>query len=237
MGKLGILLLGILLALPAWAEDNLESLLNRVSLQLHTEQWLTTKTALVDVGINAAVTDQGIEKIQANAMQKLNQLSDKGEWHILYLNRQLDKSGLESIQIGAQARLPQDELSNLRNKAKTLSRPGETFTVDNVQFTPSEDEVKQANIAMRNNLYLQAKAEIDTLNKLYPDQKFYLHQIMFNTQLPMAPMPMMNNAMSMERPSLKAIPMPLPIGNKAELQAMVVIASTPDVLTQKAVMK
>src|SRR5262245_12903757 len=123
------------LSFPAWSDIQLGDIQNKITLQLQAEQWVTTKTALVNVGVNAAVTDQGIDKVQTDVMQKLNQLSDKGEWHILTFNRQLDSSGLESIQITAQARLPQSELANLRNKAKSISKPGETFTIDNIQFT------------------------------------------------------------------------------------------------------
>lgn len=232
MKKLLGLTIGLLFCLPAWAKVDLEPLLNKVTLQLQTEQWVTTKSALVDVSVNAAVTDQGIEKIQANVLQKLNQLSNKGEWHVLSFNRQLDKTGLESVQIMAQARLPQDDLGNLRSQAKSISKPGETYTVDNVQFTPSEEEVRQANIAMRNALYMQAKAEIDTLNKIYTDQKYYLHDINFVSQSPIMPMPMPMNAMAMEKGMTRAAASPLAIGNKAQLYAMVVVASTPANLPQ-----
>lgn len=225
-----LLLIGLFFSLPSWAQLELEPLLNKVSLQLQAEQWVTTKSALVDVSINAAVTDQGIEKIQEKVMQQLAQLSSKGEWHLLSFNRQLDKSGLESIQIMAQARLPQPELNNLRTQAKAISKPGETYSIENIQFIPSQDEIQQANTQLRNNLYQQAKAEIDALNKLYPEQKFYLHVINFNSISPImaqAPMPMMSGAM------VRANAPSLAVGNKANLQAMVVIAAMPDVLNQK----
>lgn len=234
MKKIYLLILSVLFSLPAWADINLEPLLNKVTLQLHTEQWVTTKTALVSVGVNAAVTDQGIEKIQADVMQKLSQLSAKDEWHIVSFNRQQDKSGLESIQITAQARMQQSELASMRDKAKAISIPGETFTIDDVQFTPSDDEQRQANITLRNNLYQQAKTEMDVLNKLYPDQKYYLHQIDFIPSPPVEPMPMAANAMFTTKIAALRIPaVPLSVGNKIQLQAMVVLASMPDVVAQK----
>jgi hypothetical protein len=224
--------MALVVAAPAWADNDLEPLLNKVSLQLQSEQWVTTKTALVSVSVNAAVSDQGIDQVQTDVIQKLNQLSNKGEWHIVSLNRQLDSSGLESIQIAAQARLPQSELANLRNKAKSVSKPGETFNIDNIQFSPSDDEIKQANNSLRNTIYQQAKAEVDALNKVYPDQKYYLHQIDFNMMPPpMEPMPMAQNAMVMAK-SARA-PLAMAIGNKVQLQASVVLASMPDQLAQK----
>ncbi|HEX4044494.1 MAG TPA: hypothetical protein VHZ76_02365 [Gammaproteobacteria bacterium] len=230
-----VMCLAIFAAMPAWAEINLEPLLNKVTVQLNTEQWVTTKTAIVIVGVNAAVAGQGIEQIQNDVMQKLNQLSNKGEWHILSFDRQQDKTGLENIQIAAQARLPQSELSSLRDQAKALSKPGVTFTLDNVQFIPSEDEVRQAQTALRTNLYQQAKTEIDNLNKMYPDQKYYLHQIDFVAPL-MATTEMTGYSMVKLNGVAGAVAprpaVPLVIGNKVALQAVVVLASMPDQVTQ-----
>lgn len=230
MKKLGwIVALGMISVSTAWADVNLEPLLNTVTLQLHAEQWVTTQTALVNVGVNAAVSSQGIEKIQSDVMQKLNQLADKVEWHLVAFDRQLDKSGLESVQITAQARVPQTELANLRDRAKRISKPGETFTIDSIQFTPSEAEVRLANNNLRNNLYQQAKVEIDALNKVYPDQKYYLHQMDFLSQV--APMPVqtaMYKSMSANNGAA-----PLSVGNKVEAQATVVLAAMPDVVAQK----
>jgi hypothetical protein len=229
MKKLLLSCFFILFSLPVFAEANLEPLLDKVSLQLQAEQWVTTKTALVNVSVNAAVTDQGIEKIQVEAMQKLNQLSDKSEWHIVSFDRQEDRSGLESIQIVAQARLPQSDLANLRNKAKDISKPGVTFTIDSVQFVPSETEIREANQNLRNNLYQQARAEIEALNKVYTDQKYYLHQIDFLAAVP-SPMPVPQNMMAMK---VASQPSPLTVGNKIQMQATVVLASMPSLVAQK----
>jgi hypothetical protein len=229
--KLYLILTIFLFSLPAWANLNLAPLLNKVTLQLQAEQWVTTKTALVIVNINAAVADQDIGSLQNEVMNKLKQLSSQGEWHIVSINRQLDQSGLESIRITAQARLPQSELSNLRNNAKTISKPGVTFTIDNVLFTPSEEEIEQANKALRDNLYSQAKAEIDALNKMYPDQKYYLYSIDFRINPPVTTMAESTMAIGAMAPAPTArVSPPLAVGNKVELQAIVVIASMPEIM-------
>jgi hypothetical protein len=125
--------------------------------------------------------------------------------------------------------LPQTDLTGLRDKAKGISQPGETFTIANVQFVPSDEELKQANIALRNNLYAQAKAEIDALNKMFPDQKYYLYSIEFMTQ-PIAPMPM-TMAMQKNRMASPAAA-PLSVGDKTVVNATVVIASMPNEVVQ-----
>jgi hypothetical protein len=229
MKKLLLLVTGMLLFTSAWAETDLSTLLNKVTFPLKVQQWVTTKTAEVYVGVNASVTDAGIEKIQNQVLAQLQQLSNQGEWHIISYTRQQDKSGLESIQISAMARLPQPELVNLRGKAKSMSRPGNTYTIDDVRFTPSDDEITQANVMMRGMIYQQAKSEIDALNKMYPEQKYYLYHIDFNAQ-PIV-MPMMEMATARNQIAYAAAP--LKVGNKMELYANVTVASMPDMLTKK----
>lgn len=227
MKKLSLLLICLIFSSYSSADINIDPLLNKVSLQLQAEQWITTQTALVNVNVSAAVTDQLIVNLQNNIMAKLKSLV-AGDWHIVSFNRQQDQSGLESIQIMAQARLPQANLGNLRDKAKAMSKPGETYTIQDVQFTPSDDELRQANIALRNVIYQQAKAELDNLNKTYTDQKFYLHEINFMDidNPPMAPNMMMmkatyGGAVGAARPQ----PMPISVGNKVTLHASVVLSA------------
>lgn len=212
---------------PVLADISYEPLLNTVSLQLSAEQWVTTKTALVSIGVNASLTGSALEKTQSQVLSKLSQISNKGEWHIISFTRSLDQSGLERVQISAQARLPSSDLSGLRDKAKAISVPGETYTLDNVEFTPSEDELREANTSLRSNIYNQAKDEIANLNKVYSDQKFYLHNINFGG---IVPMPMAENTMYMR--GMAAAPAAsaknIAVGNKLNMSASIVIASAPN---------
>lgn len=230
MRKIALIILSFLFSLPAFADIDISPLLNKVTLQLQSQQWVTTQSALVYASVNAAITDQDLGSVQANVVNKLKELSDKGEWHVVSFTRQLDQSGLERVQITAQARLPQSELSGLRDKAKKISKPGETYSIDNVLFKPSDEEIQQANNTLRADIYSQAKNEIDTLNKMYPNQKYYLYSIDFVSS-PVSPMPMASNEMMLAKSA--GIASPMAVGNKAELQATVVIASLPDVALQK----
>ncbi len=228
-------LFSILISTAANADTDYSSLLNKITLQLKAEQWVTTKTALVTASVNAAVTDQGIEKMQAKVVQKLARIADKSEWHITDYTRSQDKTGLERIQMTAQARLPQDSLANIRTNAKSISTPGETYDIEDVQFTPSEDEMRLVNLNLRNNLYLQAKSEIDALNKVYPDQKFYIHQIDFISPIIPEPVPM-NYMAKAAKPTMAMAQVqsvsPLTIDNKLTVQATVIVASMTSPNTQ-----
>lgn len=217
-----LLLISLFISLNAWADNAFEPLLNTVTLELNAEQWVTTQTALVSIGVNATVTGGGLEKIQSTVLSKLNQIS-KGEWHIIYFNRSLSQSGLEQVQISAQARLLSSDLSGLRDKAKAMTKPGETYTLDNVEFIPSESELRAANNNLRNAIYQQAKNEIDVLNKVNPEQHYYLHNVDFVGRVaPQPPQPMMYAAKSANGGASN-----IAVGNKLIVTATVVLASAP----------
>lgn len=235
MRIIAAVILSLLVTFPVWAMGDLpgiqDALLNRFTLRLSAEQYVTTKSALVTVTVNAGVNDSGLEKIQDEVLKKLNSLSSTGDWHIISFDRSQDQSGLEKVVISAQVRLPAASLVGLRDKTKSMSKPGETYTVDNIEFTPSEDEIRAANVLLRNAIYQQAKEEVDRLNKLYPDQKYYIHTVDFISAgtIPQ-PMPMMpNNYMqaTVARAAVGSAPN-LAVGNKVEISAIVVLASMPD---------
>lgn len=225
-----------LLMLPAFAWDSSlrDSFMNKVSMRFTAEQYVATKTALVTIAINAGVNDTGLEKIQDNILKNLNKLI-AGDWHITSFNRSQDQSGLEKVMITAQARLAAADITNLRQRAKSISKPGETYSVENVEFTPSEDELRAANIILRSNIYQQAKEEVDRLNKMYPDQKFYIHNIDFLGMI--TPMPMAVGAQYMQANAMRVADHGeaaassdnnLSVGNKVTLSAIVVLAAMPD---------
>lgn len=208
--------------IPLHAAVDLAPLLNKVSFELQAEKWVTTGTAQVNVLIDAAITDQDIGKIQASVLTKLKELSPQGEWHIVSFDRQQAQSGLENITIVAQNRLPPNALSGLRDKAKEISKAGETYRISDVQFVPSDQEMREAMTELRNKIYMQAQSEIANLNRLYPDQNFYLYQIYFNSSN--APVPMAANLMAAKANTMAQ---PLTVGNKMILNASVIIAAMP----------
>lgn len=221
--KWWILLLSLFCVFPVWADTPLEPLLNTVTVTLTAEEWVTSKTALVSIGINASVNDRDLGNMQNHLLETLKQLSNNADWHIVSFNRSLDQSGLEKIQAVGQARLPSNALGSLRDKTKSISKPGETFTLDNVQFIPSEIELRDATNTLRNNIYQQAKAEIDQLDKLYPDQKYYLHQIDFLNE--MTPV---QNTLFIKTGMSTMANANLAVGNKLKMVATVVLASAPN---------
>lgn len=232
MKKLTLMICSLMIMSPVMADNDLSNLLNKVSFQLTANKWVTSQTAKVNVGVDAGLTDAGIAGLQNQVLAKLKQIA-AGDWHITSFTRTQDKSGLESVHVNAEARLPQSALVNLRGTAKSISKPGETYTIADVEFIPSDEELTQANSALRAMIYTQAKAELDALNKEYPEQKFYIYQIDFNAMPPVMPMAKSMYMQTAGAAMNVTTVQPLNVGNKQTVVANVVLASMPDGLVKK----
>lgn len=149
-----------------------------IRYHVSAEQWVTTNSANVMVSINATLDKQGLEKARQQILLNLQQIA-KGEWHITRFDRSQDSSGLERLSVDAEARLPQTALSDLRDTAKKVSKPGATYTISQIDFTPSLAEVEQTREKLRNQLYDQAKGELARVNGVYPEQHFKLRSLNF----------------------------------------------------------
>jgi len=150
--------------------------LNKVTYELTAEDWAKTNTATVSVGVDAVFDENKLEQVRTDILQKLNQLTPGAQWHITTFSRNQDQSGLERLQVQAQARVNNTALGDLRQQAKSLSKPGQTFTILNIDYSPSLAEIEATRLELHKQIYNQAKAELAQLNQLYPNQKYYLHR-------------------------------------------------------------
>jgi hypothetical protein len=154
--------------------------IHTINFQLQAEQWAKTTTARVIVSFNGTTNTEGLTELHTQVLENLNKISSKSEWHITQFNRQPDKSGLEKVYVQAESRLPESELAALRETAKNISKPGATFEIDDIQFSPSTADIQQTKMDLRKKLYETAKTELTQVNQTYPDYHYQLHQITFN---------------------------------------------------------
>jgi hypothetical protein len=100
-----------------------------------------------------------------------------------------------------------------------------------VEFVPSQEEIRDANTDLRGVIYQQAKDEVDRLNKAYPGQTYYVHEINFMNNMMMQPRAMHMMAMGVNGGAdAKAT---VAVGDKQMIAAQVVLASAP----QESVLK
>ncbi len=223
MTKWRIFLIFSLLFLPPLVfADVIEPLLNKISLQLSAEKWATTATARVVVNLDAALDKFALANINDEMLKKLQAFASN-EWHITSITRNADKSGLEQVHIEAEARIPANSLGALRDKAKALSKPGETYTIANIDFTPTLAEMELATADARNQIYNNAKQEVAKLNELYPEQHFFLYSIDFSpVPTPIVPLPLNRTLIAMSSVDSAA---KMAINSKVTLTANAVVAA------------
>lgn len=152
--------------------------LDNVSFTLTAQEWAKTTTAKVTVGIHAALNKIALAKMRTQIMDNLNKIA-KGNWHITSFERSQDSSGLEKLYVEAEARINEADLTNVNNLAKDISESGINYKIINVDFTPSLDDIEKVKKSLREKIYNEARAEIATLNNVYPEQKYTLHNVRF----------------------------------------------------------
>jgi len=212
--------------MPAWAGQDQEAKvkLDHVKFQLSAKDWVTTTTAKVSVSVNATLNETSLVEARNKIMTNLSKIAE-GQWHITTFNRSQDSSGLQKLYVNAQARVPEQSLTKINVLAKSVSQPGATYRIQDIDFTPQLAEVEKVKVKVRALIYQQAQAEIDRLNKQYPDQKYSLHDMIFlgpniNRMLPQARAKRMNT-MVMAAESAPSIA----VSNQVKLTALVDVAS------------
>jgi hypothetical protein len=202
-----------------------QRVLNKISYQSTVEKWATTSTAKVTVSMDAMLDKVGLSNINSYVVTNLNKIATDAGWHVTQFNRSQDKSGLETLHVEAEARLPQAALAGLRDKAKSISKSGETYTVGEIDFMPNLQEMENTHAAARAEVYAQIKEEIARLNALYPDQHYFLHQVDFIAQ-PVAMMAKMQTmAMRSDMATPEAAPPAIPVNAKVVETAQAIIAA------------
>lgn len=170
-------------AMPANSGHKKPMPLSEVEFNLVAEKWVKTHTAKVTTNLNAVVKSNELANIHNQILSLLNQLADKGDWHITTFNRSQDRSGMERIYVVAEARLDESMLADLNRRAKKLSHEGRTLSIQDITFKPTLAETEKARSDLRKLIYEQIKSEMDEINKVYPTRHYRVHEIDFQPTL------------------------------------------------------
>lgn len=227
--RIAILLMWPLCCGLGWADypDSYPPL-NVISYSLHVEQWVTTDTAKVTVQFDGALTAKGSEDLQSTLLQKLQTVSAHGKWYITHVSQTKDSADLQRISLRAEARLSIHEVSFLQDKVKSLSKPGATFTIADIDFSPSAEDISRVKVTLRMQLYQMAKDELQRLLQLYPTSHFELHKVDIADDVPSNPQPLMagdamNNVLAVKMAGANSLSMM--VNRKIQMNARVEYAS------------
>ncbi|AAU28340.1 TPA: hypothetical protein JBG74_01500 [Legionella pneumophila] len=219
-------ILGLMVLTPfVWADNETPDLvLDKIFFQVSAKKWVTTQTALLNVSINATLSNADLVKARADIMDSLNKIA-KGEWHLVQFDRSQDSSGLEKLYVQAQARVDQSALTNIYQNAKSVSKPGAKYEISGVEFKPSLEETQVVRAKIREQLYQQVNDEIDRMNKAYPKQNYSVSNLVFFEGDNIPQQPRAYQAKEMNALAMAAAPAPLTVSNELILTAMVEAAS------------
>lgn len=170
----------LILSSPIMAKSQPKShnVLDQVILQVYEEQWVKTNQAKVNILVNATLEKDALAKARQEIRSNLQRIA-KGDWHITQFMRSQDSSGLETVEVRAEARLDESALSNLHQAAKAMSKPGASYQVESIDFTPSAVELADARSKLRTAIYQKINDEIAQLNTVYTTQQYQVHKINF----------------------------------------------------------
>ena len=96
--------------------------LDKVSFQLSAEQWAVSTTAKVVVNIDATLNEAQLGTIHNQIMNNLQKITGNVDWHITEFSRSKNQSGLEQLYAQAEARIPENGLTDLRKKIHNYNR-------------------------------------------------------------------------------------------------------------------
>lgn len=224
-------ILAVVCLIPSYlvAQDGVAPplVLDKVSFQISAKQWVSTHTALLGVSINATLNNADLVKARSDIMARLNKIA-KGEWHLLEFNRSQDSSGLEKLDVVAQARVDQVDLTHIYQQAKAVSAPGAKYTISSVEFKPGMEETQRVLSNVREQLYQQVQQELSRLNSVYPSQNYTVNNLVFiNGDAPVV-QPRTYQAKEMNTMMFAAAGANIPalsVSNEVSLTAVVELAS------------
>ncbi|WP_373085818.1 SIMPL domain-containing protein [Sneathiella sp.] len=154
---------------------------DQVILQLTTEGWVKTDTARVSVYVELVQQDESAESLKKRIDASLQSLAKETEWRYTSSSQRLDQTGLNRWYVSAEARIPEDKLAGLQDRAKTASSPGYKVNVAQVDFTPSLAEFEKLRGELRADIYRQAIAEADRLNKVMQGPVYQVRRVDFGS--------------------------------------------------------
>ncbi len=186
---LSLLAICCLAAPTARAEEHLRPD-DQVSFDLVTEDWVKTNTAHVVVNVEAAVNSANAGSTRIEMTQAVSEIAPKADWRLTGFTHNQDQTGLDHWSAQFDARLPENQLNNLAANAKKSSKPGMQLTIQNIDFSPTMEELEAARASLRTKILKMADEQLATLNGALPGRNYRLSNINFFAEglVPMLPM-------------------------------------------------
>lgn len=167
---------------PARAQVVFPPVMDQVVLDLTAEDWVGTDTARVEIVADAAAAGTagtGSDSQRDDLLKAVSALVPDAQWRITRFDRSTDQAGLERRRAVIEARLPENALGGLADKARQSSRPGLQLRIGTIEFTPTLAETEAVRARLRTEIYGRAAAELKALEQSFPGRSFRMGNIDF----------------------------------------------------------
>lgn len=160
---------------------------NIIRYTFSVEEWVVSTSVKVQIEVHATLQAKDIAAKREEVLKKLNEAAP-ASWNFTIISLAKNEANLEEVYMQVEARIPQKDIGNIHAKVDGLSQPGTKYNVQFVDFDPSLDELEVVYQKLRSRIYEQVKQEIDRLQKLYPEEHFYLQSLNIGDKSPIQPM-------------------------------------------------
>lgn len=156
-----------------------------LNLSFTVEDWLESDTAELTIDIDASADDTDSVELRSTIKDSLKKLIDT-EWRFVRVRRYTDRSGREAWQVAAQARVPENEISNLGSRTKALGKVGLQFRVGNVDYSPTKEQVEELKRKMRSKVNKLITDELTALNSELSGRQWRVSTVTYDDNMSFA---------------------------------------------------
>ncbi|MEP3247920.1 MAG: SIMPL domain-containing protein [Sneathiella sp.] len=241
MKKFVLATVAVLMLIPVTmaSADNVQKNMNdQIILNVTKEGWVTTKSARVFVNFDITQQKETAAQLKNQIVESLQKLAPEPTWHITSSRESKDRTGLNRWSVTAEARVAENSISGLSDRAEQAGRPGFKMRISQVDFSPSLAETEKLRGELRTKIYVEAKAEADRLNAAIPGRSYRVWMVDFaqnNGYRRAAPVQMMAKSARMEMDSSasgygsESQAAELAVSRRHSLSATVILTSDPSV--------
>ena len=196
-----------------------------VSMTLALEDWVTTETARTELAVDATLPGSDAGKVRDEMQNAVKGLVQSAEWRFTRFDRDQDSSGLEHWHAILEARIPENQLGGLADRAKSASRPGLQIKEQTVDFSPTLAETEATRTKLRGEMYKRVNDALAQLNQAEPDRKYRIENINFGFTPAQSVNYGMRSAVPMASMSASQEPANVSVAQKVEITTNVTFAA------------
>ncbi|MFT6559479.1 MAG: hypothetical protein ACJAYR_003363 [Sneathiella sp.] len=182
MKKIVLATVAVMMLAPtsiALADDSKAALSDQIILSVTKDGWVTTNSARVFVGFEITQQKETASELKEQIMSSLKKLSAETDWHITSSRENKDRTGLTRWSVAAEARVAENAIAGLADRAEAAGRPGFKMTVRQVDYSPSLAETEKLKSDLRAKIYAAAVDEANRLTKVIPNRSYRIQMVDF----------------------------------------------------------